>query len=85
MDLPDPYRDPDLVTLYDTDNPAGRDHRYYRELADALGARTVVDLGCGTGLLTRALATGTPRVTGVDPSPTMLDFARRQPGSERVR
>ncbi|WP_299277894.1 class I SAM-dependent methyltransferase [uncultured Georgenia sp.] len=85
MDLPDPYRDPDLVTLYDTDNPAGRDHRYYRELADALGARTVVDLGCRTALLTRALATGSRRVTGVDPSPTMLDFARRQPGSERVR
>lgn len=79
MDLPDPYRDPDLVTLYDTDNPAGRDHRYYRELADALGARTVVDLGCRTALLTRALATGSRRVTGVDPSPTVLGDAATIP------
>jgi len=43
----------------------------------------VVDVGCGTGALTleaaaRAGATGT--VAGVDPSPDMLDVARRKTG-----
>lgn len=80
----DPYRDPDLVELYDLDNPGGEDHAYYRALADGIGARSIIDLGCGTGLLTRSLATPGRTVIGVDPSPTMLDFARRQPGANAV-
>lgn len=82
--IDDPYRDTDLVALYDLDNPPGDDHAYYRRLADEIGARVIVDLGCGTGSLTRALAAPGRRVTGVDPSGTMLDHARRQPASEQV-
>jgi SAM-dependent methyltransferase len=80
----DPFRDTDLVELYDLDNPDGPDHEYYRALADATGARSIVDLGCGTGLLTRSLARPGRTVIGIDPSRTMLDYARRQPGSEAV-
>jgi len=80
----DPYRDPDLVGLYDLDNPAGGDHAYYRALADEVEARSIIDLGCGTGLLTRSLARAGRTVVGADPSRTMLDYARRQPGSESV-
>lgn len=81
----DPYGDAELVTLYDSDNPGGRDHAFYRALADELGATTVVDLGCGTGLLTRSFAAPGRTVVGVDPSATMLDFARRQPRAGGVR
>ena len=81
----DPYGDPRLVDLYDGDNPAGADHAWYRTLAAELGARRVLDLGCGTGLLTRSLASPGRTVVGVDPSEAMLDYARRQPGAERVR
>lgn len=81
----DPYGDEQLVELYDGDNPPGDDHAYYRALADEIGARKIVDLGCGTGLLTRALAAVAGRtVIGVDPSPTMLGYARRQAGADRV-
>lgn len=80
----DPYGDTDLVTLYESDNPGGRDHAYYRYLADDIAATTVVDLGCGTGLLTRSFAAPGRTVIGVDPSETMLNFARRQPGADRV-
>ncbi|MPV37447.1 class I SAM-dependent methyltransferase [Georgenia subflava] len=80
----DPYGDPDLVALYDVDNPGGIDHDHYRALAEALDARTIIDLGCGTGLLTRSLATSGRSVSGIDPSSVMLDWARRQPGAENV-
>jgi len=37
---------------------------------------TLVDLGCGTGLLAAAVASEARRVVGVDPSPAMLEVAR---------
>jgi SAM-dependent methyltransferase len=39
---------------------------------------TLVDLGCGTGLLAAAAARETARVVGVDPSSAMVDLARRR-------
>ncbi|WP_344155193.1 class I SAM-dependent methyltransferase [Kribbella yunnanensis] len=77
----DPYGDEKLVELYDLDNPDGDDHAYFRALADSLDARKILDLGCGTGLLTRSLATPGREVIGIDPSPTMLNYARRTPSS----
>ena len=80
----DPYGDEQLVELYDLDNAAGDDHDYFRALADSIGAQKIVDLGCGTGLLTRTFAAPGRIVIGVDPSATMLNYARRQPGAEAV-
>lgn len=80
----DPYGDERLVGLYDGDNGAGDDHEYYLKLADAIGAKKVLDFGCGTGLLTRGFAQPGRVVIGVDPSATMLGFARKQPGAEAV-
>lgn len=79
------YVEPRLVELYDRANPRGPDADFYLHLAAALDAHTIVDLGCGTGLLTRELASGQRRVLGVDPAPAMLATARRQPGAERVQ
>jgi SAM-dependent methyltransferase len=50
--------------------------------ADADGVRTVLDLCCGTGLLTSELIAQGYRVVGVDASDAMLDLARKRLGPE---
>ena len=39
--------------------------------------RTVLDVGCGTGRFSIALAQRNARVVGIDPAPTMLAIANR--------
>lgn len=73
-----------IVDLYDGDNPDGDDHDYYRSLADRNGARSVLDVGCGTGILTVSFAATDRRVVGVDPSHAMLTYARNRPGADTV-
>jgi len=86
MKLDQHYIDPRLVELYDHDNPRGADTYFYLRLAAGLDARRILDLGCGTGLLTRELAAVEGRyVTGVDPASAMLAIARRHPDAKRVQ
>jgi SAM-dependent methyltransferase len=44
----------------------------------------VLDLGCGTGRLSLAMAAAGYRVTGVDPAHESLAAARRKPGADTV-
>jgi SAM-dependent methyltransferase len=57
-------------------------------LAFAAGSeqpQLVVDLGCGTGLATRAWAERAEEVVGVEPNPRMLDRARTSTDRPNVR
>jgi SAM-dependent methyltransferase len=75
------FDDPDLVQFYDIENGWGDDDRYCRKLA--LGKNTVLDLGCGTGRLATALASGR-EVVGVDSAVAMLSVARQREGGSAV-
>lgn len=81
------FTDPRLVAIYDTVNAYDADAqpRFYAELALQLGAESIVDVGCGTGLITCELARQHYRMIGVDPAPAMLGVARRRPYGDRVR
>jgi SAM-dependent methyltransferase len=70
------YHDPDLVQFYDLENEGGADFSFCLDMAR--DARSVLDLGCGTGQLVAALSDGR-HATGVDPAGPMLDVARRRP------
>jgi SAM-dependent methyltransferase len=81
------FHDPRLVAIYDTINAYGPGEQpdFYAHLAADIGAHTIIDLGCGTGLLTRALAGRGYAVTGADPSAAMLAVARRGRHGDRIQ
>lgn len=78
------YADPRLIDLYDGDNPDGPDHDFYRSLAAGIPDARILDLGCGTGILTVTFDAPGRAVVGVDPSAAMLAYARRRPGGDAV-
>ena len=57
--------------------------------AEEIGARRVLDLGCGSGPLFQPLASRGISVTGLEPAPAMLELARAEaakfPGLVEVR
>ncbi|GAA1490847.1 class I SAM-dependent methyltransferase [Brachybacterium sacelli] len=84
--LPDAlYADPRLAACYDTFNGERDDLDRYESILAELGARTVVDIGCGTGALAVRLAASGLDVTGVDPAAASLEVARGKPSAELVR
>ena len=76
---------PRLAELYDPLDPDRRDLDAYAAMAGEFGARTVLDIGCGTGTLACLLAGRGLEVTAADPAAASLEVARRKPGAGRVR
>jgi SAM-dependent methyltransferase len=74
-----------LAEIYDQLDPDRSDLDAYVALAGSLGARTVLDIGCGTGTFACLLANQGIDVTGVDPARASLDVARAKRGAGRVR
>ncbi|HEY4267372.1 MAG TPA: class I SAM-dependent methyltransferase [Galbitalea sp.] len=85
MHLDAHYTDPRLAAVYDLENSGRDDIDFYLALAAEVGARDVVDLGCGTGVLAVDLAARGHSVTGIDPADAMLAIARERPGGQLVR
>lgn len=79
------FEHPRLVAIYDPLDPDRSDLDAYASIADELGARRVLDVGCGTGTFALLLADRGLVVTGVDPAAGSLGVARAKPGAERVR
>ena len=79
------FRHPRLAAVYDVLDSDRSDLEVYLAIAEELEARTVLDIGCGTGTFALLLADRGYEVTGVDPARASLDVARNKPGAERVR
>ncbi|HVJ55119.1 MAG TPA: class I SAM-dependent methyltransferase [Aliidongia sp.] len=79
------YADPEYLdaALYDLENPWGPDDDFFLALARREGG-PVLDLGCGTGRLARAIARAGLDVTGIEPVPAMLARARALSGDHAI-
>ena len=76
---------PRLAEIYDPLDPDRSDLDAYAVLAGEFGARTVLDIGCGTGTFACLLAGRGLEVIAADPAAASLEVARRKPGAGRVR
>jgi SAM-dependent methyltransferase len=78
------FDEPRLAAIYDALDPDRSDLDAYVAMIEELGARSVLDVGCGTGVFALLLADRGVKVIGVDPAGASLDVARAKPGAERV-
>jgi 2-polyprenyl-3-methyl-5-hydroxy-6-metoxy-1,4-benzoquinol methylase len=74
------FEDPRLARVYDPLDPDRRDLDVYVDVATELGARSVLDVGCGTGTFACLLARRGVEVTAVDPAAASLEVARAKKG-----
>jgi SAM-dependent methyltransferase len=76
------FTNPKLVAIYDPVNPIDDKTGFFVELAKRLQAKKIIDLGCGTGLLSHELAKRGHDVIGVEPAALMIEQAKRKYGDE---
>jgi SAM-dependent methyltransferase len=79
------YEHPRLIAIYDALDCDRSDLDLYTALADDLGSRRILDLGCGTGTFALLLAGRGLEVIGVDPAAGSLAVAQAKAGADRVR
>ncbi len=79
------FEHPRLAQIYDALDADRSDLDAYLAIARELGARRVLDIGCGTGTFALLLAGHGFDVVGLDPAAASLDVARAKPGADRVR
>lgn len=79
------FYDPRLVAIYNTVCPLDGYEKFYIELAEKISAKTIIDIGCGTGLLTCELAKKGHQMIGVEPSRLMLEVAHKSPCGNQVK
>jgi SAM-dependent methyltransferase len=79
------FYDPRLVAIFDTMNPFGDYHAFYLKLAARLSASLIIDIGCGSGTLTCALANQGHQLIGIEPSSPLIERARQRPHCQGVQ
>src|SRR5437763_8969577 len=67
--------------------PWSHNLHYHRVILDAIppGCERALDVGCGTGALTRRLKRLVPHVTGIDRDERSIQLARAHPGGAGIR
>lgn len=78
------FENPRLAVIYDPFDPDRSDLEAYESMVDEFGARSVLDIGCGTGTFACRLAARGSEAIGLDPAEASLKVAQTKPWSDRV-
>lgn len=79
------FEHPRLAAIYDALDPDRSDLDAYLAITDELGARSVLDIGSGTGTFALLLAERGIEVYALEPAAASLEVARAKPGAHRVQ
>lgn len=79
------FNDPKAARVYDALGPDRSDLDAYVAIVEEFGARTLLDVGSGTGIFACLLAERGYDVVGVEPAGASIDVAREKSGADRVR
>lgn len=83
--VPDPiFDEPRMAQIYDDLDPDRSDLDVYAAIVTEFEARSVLDVGCGTGTFACMLSAKGLDVIGVDPAGASLDVARAKPEAADV-
>ena len=74
------FNEPRLARIYDLVEGERGDLDPYLAMVSEFGARSVLDVGCGTGTFACLLADRGIESVGVDPAAASLEIARAKPG-----
>lgn len=80
------FTNPRLVAIYDTVNAYEPQSQldFYASFVGPDHPATIVELGCGTGIISRRLAADGHGIIAIDPSPAMIAAAKQHPDGKRV-
>ncbi len=70
------FSHPRLVSIFDIVNPIENYRGLYASLVNDFSARSIVDFGCGTWLLTCEFIAPERIITGIDPFPELIESAK---------
>lgn len=75
------FSNPRLAKIYDCMETNRSDLSHYLAMVDEFAARSVLDVGCGTGTFLCLLAEQEIDLIGMDPAEASLDVARKKTGA----
>lgn len=78
------FTEPRLAAIYDAIDDDRSDLDHYVDVVEEHRARSILDVGCGTGTLACRLAILGLDVTGVEPALASLQVAKKKPNADRV-
>lgn len=74
-----------LVSIYDEFDKPRIDLDHYISIIKEVSAKSILDIGCGTGCLALRLIEQGIAVTGLDPAKASLDFAQSKPNADQIK
>lgn len=79
------FDNPKLAKIYDSFNALTEDETFWLKKIKELGIRSVIDFGCGTGLLTCKLADLEYETVGIEPAQAMMNLAKQKPYADKIK